>query len=133
MWLILICGVDGCGGDDIALARASQWNAEAAIVGFPDPEFPSLRHQWFPSGVEGLAEGVRFQTQRECLSALRRAMPIEDRTTTYANTGRGWETTKVEHHRDVVERFEAVGWVEGSANMMRTYYYGCFQEAARTS
>ena len=81
--------------------------------------------------MEGVAENARFESQRECLSALRRAMPIEDRTTTYANTGRGWETTKVEHHRDYVERFEAVGWVEGSANMVRTNDYACFREPSR--
>lgn len=135
-WLILTCGLDGCGGDDIGIARASRWNAEAAIVGFSDPEHPSepaWRHRWFPADVEGIEESARFQTHRECLRALRRAMPVEDRTTTYANTGRGWETTKVEHHRDFVEEFGAVGWVEGSATMMRTYDYACFQKAPRAS
>ena len=52
MWLILICELDGCGVDDVAIARASGWNAEAAIVGFPDPEYPRLRHQWV-SGRSG--------------------------------------------------------------------------------
>lgn len=135
MWLILICGVDGCSGsEDIAMARTSRWNAEAAIVGFPDPAHSNQsawRHRWYATVVEGIAESARFPTQLECLRALRRAMPVEDRTTTYANTGRGWATTTVEHHRDFVEKFEAVGWVVGSANMMRTYDYACFQETPR--
>jgi hypothetical protein len=132
MWMILICGDDGCGASAVDIARASSWNAEAAIIGFPDPDYPNWRHQWFPTGVEGIEESARFQTQRECLRALRRAMPVEDRTEPYdPNTGLGWETTAVEHHRDFVERYEAVGWVAGSTNMMRTYDYACFEEAPR--
>lgn len=132
MWLILLCGWDGCSGiEDIELARAANWSAEAAIIGFIDPEYPTLRREWFPTEVDGVAETARFRTQRECLAALRRAMPAGERRQTYANSGEGWELEDVTHYRDYVESFQAVGWEEGRANMMRTYSYACFQEAPR--
>jgi hypothetical protein len=135
MWLILMCDpVSGCGEDAIASARASRWNAQAAIVGFRNPGEPDGsggQPEWSPAGVEGIAEGARFRTQAECLRALRRAMPVRDTTGSYANSGKGWERTVVDHGRDFVSVFESVGWDPQSVSMMRDYYYACFQEAPR--
>lgn len=131
MWLILACGFDGCAGNDVELARAAGWNAEAAIIGFPDPDYPNWRHTWGPADIDGIEPSARFATQRACLHALRRAMPEHEETRTYAHTGRGWETENVTHGPDYVEKFEAVGWVRGSANMVRTYDFACFREGPR--
>lgn len=128
MWLVMTC-IEGCSADAIELARRNEWRAEAAIVGFIiDPEYPERRSKWQPT-EESISEDTRFLTQRECLRALRRAMPARDEYSTYANSGEGWELASVEHGPDYVEEFEAVGWEPGRANMMRSYTYACFEEA----
>ena len=133
MWLMLICGFDGCGGiDDIEMARAADWQAEAAIIGFVDPEYPNLRHEWHSVEIDGVAKDARFRTQRECLRALRRAMPEGQSSEGYAGDwSLGWEEENVIHGPDYVERFAAVGRAE-QTNMMRTYFFGCFREEPRT-
>lgn len=130
MWLILSCG-EYCDTQSLELARSSNWNAEAAIVGFLDPEMPTMRYSWFPTSFDDVPEGARFATQLDCLRALRRAMPEHETRRPYTPDGEGWELHSVTHERDYISKFAAVGWVEGRANMVRSYYTACFQESPR--
>lgn len=127
MWLILVCSM-WCDEESIpSLPRAAHWSASAAIYGIPTPR-EDWRQTWETPWDDALAEG-RFETQRACLRALRRAMPAGREESDYP--GGGWELESVTHHREYVESFGAVGRVEGAATMMRTYYFACFQEAPR--
>jgi hypothetical protein len=126
MLMILVCTL-WCLDDDVTrIARSANWSAPAAIAGIPTHD--GDRQEWEAPWERELSES-RFETQRACLHGLRRLMPEEDEMGEYP--GGGWEQSTVRHHRDYVSSFGAVGRVEGSANMVRTYYYACFQESPR--
>jgi hypothetical protein len=128
MWLILVCS-HWCGGEDpMRAARYANWSAPAAIAGIPTDD--GDRQTWETPWQDDLAE-PRFPSQSACLRELRRAMPAGHSRGGYANSGEGWEEESITHHRDYVSSFEAVGWEDDRATMVRSYYYACFQEAPR--
>lgn len=136
MWVILACYVIcGTQGDPGAVARAQGWREDLAILGVLDPETGGRQEQWranwldSPEFQEELP--ARFATQRECLRALRRALPEVDESV-HGEADEAWGFNHVVHGSDYVEWGFGSGMFQG-AGMMRSGTFACFREASRTS
>lgn len=133
MWLILAC-LWGCGpGDPGIPGRANHWRAEAALSGIPIPD-EGWSQQWSREGSMDQfdfsdrlqrvfdAQAATYNSQRECLRALRRALPEHDSQTA------GWQFHVV-HYPDSVSWDGSYAVVSGWR--YRSGAFACFQEAPR--
>ncbi len=97
-------------------ARSMGWSYERAQAG-------DDRTGWRDYIVPDEVRRHRFATQRECLRALRRALPVADHETDEA----GQITTRT-HLRDHVSESQSIPGVQSA-----TALYGCFEHRAPTS
>jgi len=117
MWVIMVCfltGMSACNDDPVEAARAVEWRADGPFRATPvaeDQRFVTWSEpapsSW-PEYVPGVEPEAHYQTRRECMQALRRAL----RTQPYFRDGG-------DHYFDAVE---TPSW-----NHPRVW--GCFQEA----
>ena len=101
IWIILICL--NCNVD---AARATGWNAEAALA-----------ERWERDGAE------TFTNRRACMRALRREMPEAD----WSAPDSFGQINKTTHFPDYVETFSSI-----PLHMNSTANYGCFSAAPPT-
>jgi hypothetical protein len=118
MWIVLGC-LTWC--DDIEERQRSHWDAQAAL--HSDSNWST---DLFANEVAEL-EHRRFETQRQCLHALRRALPERDEGS-HGGPDEPWGYIHVEHFPDYLVRSEGGGLMQG-AGMNEHYYFACFQEA----
>lgn len=97
-------------------ARASGWSYEAALA-------DDTHRSWRDYVVPDALRGHRFATQRQCLRALRQALPAVQG----AEDERGQITTR-EHRRDVISETQTLPGVQSASGL-----YGCFQHRTPTS
>jgi hypothetical protein len=135
MWLVLACYIScGTPEDAGAVARAQGWREDLAVAGMPYPgggSHQQWRANWLdsPEDFEELPE--RFSSQRECLRALRRALPEIDEGS-HGDVDEPWGFNYVIHGPDYVDWGFGAGMRQG-AGMMRSGTFACFQEAPRIS
>lgn len=135
MWIILACAF-GCLGDDPgAHGRRYQWDAAQAVAGFTDAN--GDQQEWTRTGTldqldfgERLervfaAQELRFTGQRECLRALRRALPEADEQ----GPGSWFDVT---HYPDVV-RWSGGYPIANGTSRSRSGAFACFREGPRVS
>lgn len=135
MWLVLACYIT-CGApeDPGAVARTQGWREDLALAGMPNPEggwHQQWRANWLDSPEFRQELPERFETQQECLRALRRALPEIDESTVGARD-EPWAFNHVVHGPDYVDWGFGSGLMQG-AGMMRSGTFACFREAPRTS
>jgi hypothetical protein len=113
IWEILACL--NC---DYEPAQAAGWRYESAIVA------PYELDTWVDFLVPEALEGRQFMSQRECLRALRGALPERNDR----EPDEFGEYTQTDHFADRVEAFHYIPEVQ-----MATVVYACFTSPGLTS
>jgi hypothetical protein len=97
-------------------ARAAGWSFEAAMR----TDTPA---RWRDYILPDALRGQRYATQRQCLAALRRALPVV--TDEWDDAG---QITTRRHRRDHVEEHQSIPGVQSASAL-----FGCFEHAQAVS